>query len=344
MIKRKIKLISSTQHSTILRVFVYVFILLVPNYSYTQLGFSFLNLPNNAKINAFGGINVSSFDKDINLIGANPALLDTADFKQIGLSYSPYLAQSHLINFNYSFKKNWAIQTQNLNYGTFEGTDDLGNLTENFSANDFFVGITHARKVENFSFGITAKLIGSFLESYNSSAVVLDLGGIFKHPKKELSIGLVAKNIGFILNNYSTQKASLPFDLQAGITFKPQFMPARFSFTAHHLYQFDIAYQNTQTDYTIDENGNRILKKTPFTDKLFRHLIIGSELLIHKNFKVILSYNHLRKKELIISQFGGGSGFAFGVNLQLQKFDFILSNSRSTKIGTTYFSLNYRIR
>lgn len=307
-----------------------------------QLGFSFLNLPNNAKINGLGGMNVSLTDNDINLIGANPALLDSTDQRQIGVSYSPYFASSHLLNLNYSPNGRWAVQLQNLNYGNFTGTDAVGNLTEGFSANDFFVGITHARKIQNISFGITTKLVGSFLESYNSSAITFDLGGTFQHPKKDLTFGLVAKNIGFVITNYSSQKTSLPFDLQAGISFKPQFMPVRFSVTAHHLYEFDIAYNNQNVNFEYDENGNKIPKKIPFTDKLFRHFTIGTQLLIHKNFNILLGYNHLRRKELQIVEIGGGAGFCYGFSFIHNRFGFTFSNARYTRSGMSVFGLKYR--
>src|SRR6218665_370720 len=43
-----------------------------------QNSFSFLILPNNARLNALGGVNASLFDKDINLHTVNPALLDSS--------------------------------------------------------------------------------------------------------------------------------------------------------------------------------------------------------------------------------------------------------------------------
>jgi hypothetical protein len=309
--------------------------------SKAQLGFSFLNIPNNAKINTLGGINVSIVGSDINLIASNPALLDTSEARQVGFSYSPYLAQSHLVNLNYSKNGRWAFQLQNLSYGNFQGTDDLGNLTESFSANDFFVGVTHSRKIENFSFGITSKLIGSFLESYNSSAVAFDLGGVFKHPKKELSIGLVAKNIGFIFNNYSTRKTSLPFDLQAGVTFKPQFMPIRFSFTGHHLYQFEIP--NTNPEFVFNENGIKSQKEISFINHAFRHLVFGSEILIHKQFSLLLGYNILRKNDLKLPLNGGVNGLSFGGFLRIKKASISFSHARFVKSGTTFFTFNTNI-
>lgn len=312
--------------------------------------FSFLNIANNARINGLGGINVSLADNDINLFSFNPALLDSANTGQIGLNFSPYLASSKFLTLNYSPKftqkplaGNWAVSLQNLSYGTFQGTDAVGNLTNEFSANDFSLGLTHSRKVNYISFGITAKLVTSVLESYNSVAFLTDWGGTFKHPKHDLNIGVVAKNVGFVMKSYGNIRPEVPFDLQVGASFKPKYMPVRFSLTGHHLYVFDIAYNDPNFNLTFDEQGNKIPKKISTADKISRHFIISTEILIHKNFNLLLGYNFLRRKELLINGLGGASGFSFGANLRLKKLDFAISHSvLAAPKGQTTFTLNWR--
>lgn len=311
-----------------------------------QNSFSFLNIANNARINALGGVNVSLSDKDVNLFMFNPALLDSSQRGQIGLNYSPYLASTNYLSINYapnfinkSGNANWAISLQNLHYGTFQGTDALGNLTNEFSANDFSLGLTHSRKINHITFGITGKLVGSVLESYSSVAFLTDWGGTFKHPTQDLSFGIVAKNIGFVLKSYGNIRPEIPFDLQIGATFKPKYMPVRFSLTGHHLYVFDIS-ENNSIVYTFDSQGNKVLKQTSNADKILRHFVLGTEILIHKNFNLLFGYNHLRRKELIVSSLGGGSGLSFGANLRLKHWGFSVSRSiYSTGKGSTVFSL-----
>ncbi len=312
--------------------------------------FSFLHIANNARINGLGGNNVSLADNDINLFSFNPALLDSANAGQIGLSFSPYLASSKFLTLNYSPKftqkslaGNWGISLQNLNYGTFQGMDAVGNLTNEFSANDFSLGLTHSRKVNYISFGIAAKLVASVLESYSSVAFLTDWGGTFKHPTHDLSFGIVAKNVGFILKSYGNIRSELPFDLQVGASFKPKYMPVRFSLTGHHLYVFDIAYNNPTFNFTFDEQGNKIPKKISSADKISRHFILSTEILIHKNFNLLLGYNFLRRKELLINGLGGATGFSFGANIRLKKLDFAISHSILTSPkGQTSFTLNWR--
>lgn len=293
---------------------------------------------------------MSLSDNDVNLFSFNPALLDSSQRGQIGVNFSPYWASTKFLSLNYSPsfipKKgagNWAISLQNLNYGTFQGTDAVGNLTNEFSANDFSLGLTYARKVNNISFGITSKFVASVLESYNSVAFLTDWGGTFKHPVHDFSIGIVAKNVGFVLKSYGDIRPEIPFDLQVGTSFKPKYMPVRFSLTGHHLYVFDIVYNDPAVNFTFDEQGNKVPKKISTADKISRHFVFGTEMLIHKNFNLLFGYNFLRRKELKINGLGGVAGFSFGANLRLKKLDFALSHSIFTSPkGQTTFSLTWK--
>lgn len=295
-----------------------------------------------------GGINASLFDKDINLHTINPALLDSSQQGQLGINYAPYIAQSNFFTLNYAPKfkhttgeSQWGISLQNLNYGNLQGADAVGNPTGAFSANDFSLGLTHARRINNISFGITAKVVGSVLESYNSIAILSDWGGTFKHPKYDLNFGIVAKNIGFVVKSYGNIKPDIPFDLQMGVSFKPTHMPVRFSMTAHHLYIFDIAYNDPTFNYTFDNQGNKIPKKISVADKVLRHLVVGAEILIHRNFHLLVGYNHLRHQELTVNSLGGAGGFSFGANLHLKQFGFSFSRSTLTT-GKGYFTFSVR--
>ncbi|WP_394990396.1 type IX secretion system protein PorQ [Emticicia sp.] len=310
--------------------------------SNAQNSFSFLNISNNARINALGGVNVSLSDRDVNLCTFNPALLDSSQRGQIGLNFSPYLASSKFVSVNYSpkFKKNWAISLQNLNYGTFQGTDAVGNLTNEFAANDFSLGLTHSRKIGHISFGISAKFVGSTLESYSSMAFLTDWGGTFKHPIHDLSFGILAKNVGFVLKSYGNIRPEIPFDLQIGASFKPKYMPVRFSLTAHHLYVFDVAYNDPTVNYTFDNQGNKVAKNSSIADKMFQHLVIGTSISIHKNLNLLLGYNHLRRKELLVNGLGGSAGFSFGADLRTKQFGFSISRAAlASGSGQTTFSL-----
>jgi hypothetical protein len=47
----------------------------------------------------------------------------------------------------------------------------------------------------------------------------------------------------------------------------------------------------------IDQNGNQVVERVGFADKLFRHFVFGTEILLSKAFQVQLGYNHLTRQE-----------------------------------------------
>jgi hypothetical protein len=70
--------------------------------------------------------------------------------------------------------------------------------------------------------------------------------------------------------------------------------------------------------------GNNI---SGFTDKLLRHAVFGTELIITDNFHVRLGYNYLKRKELKNITKKGTAGFSIGVGMKISKFNFSYSRS-----------------
>src|SRR5690606_18191158 len=166
-----------------------------------------------------------------------------------------------------------------------------------------------------FTLGANIKFAQSSIDAYAASAVLLDLGGIYAHPEKEFTVGMVIKNFGLVLQDYTQGSSSnLPFDVQIGTTFKPQYMPFRFSVTAYKLTRGDIAY------FDSGLQGN---KEAPgFVDKVFRHITLGTEILLSPNFNLRVGYNHLVRKELRLEETSGGAGFSAGFMFRIKAFEF----------------------
>ena len=286
--------------------------------------FTFLNLPANALLNGLGGVGVSGAG-DVSSVWASPALLDSTHRNQAALTLAPYLAGAKLSTLFYGLptRQRWAVGMQYLHYGTMPLTDAAGNELGSFTAADYALSVAHARTEGNIAVGATLKMVGSGIESYQSWAAMADLAAVFKHPKQDFTFGMAVKNAGFFLKRYSpTDESELPFDVQLGVTFKPRFMPLRFSITAHHIYQWNIVYNDPATSFTFDGNGNRTVKKMSVVEKLARHLVIGTEVLLHKNFRLLLGYNHLRRQEMRLPKGGGAAGFSVGMLAQTSKFGF----------------------
>jgi hypothetical protein len=149
--------------------------------------------------------------------------------------------------------------------------------------------------------------------------------GVFKHPKQDLSYAITVRNIGFQLKNFTPfDNPNLPLDVLMGVTFKPQYMPVRFSITAHHLYKYDITYLDKNI-IKKDLSGNIIENKVNAIDIVARHFVIGTELLLSKNFNILAGYNHLRNRELSQQNIGGFSGFSVGFLMKTKLLNFSYS-------------------
>ncbi len=297
--------------------------------SLAQIGgrntFEFVRIPTDAFAGSLGGVNVSTGNRDVNAFWRNPALLEDTVYRHAAVSYIPWHADIHNFTLAYvqPFKKIGALGfgLNMLNYGTLQETDPTGQVIGEFQAQDFNFNIAYSFQQDNFRFGANAKLLGSQIDVLSAFALAFDLGATFKHPEKNLQIGVVVKNIGIGLSRYTPDtRLGLPFDVQLGTSFKPEFMPLRFSVSLHHLYQFDIVYLDPSRQTRLDANGNPVPEEKKFFDKLARHVVLGAELLLSKNFQINLGYNHLINKEMKIINQGGLRGISFGFQLNTKKF------------------------
>ena len=302
-------------------------ILILPCVVYAQIGgqrsFELLNIPANTRLMGLGGVNVSLADQDINLLFSNPSLVGDTLAGCLSVSYLDYFANTGMTSVAYAhnFKQygTWFFGFSHFNLGNIEGFDELGEEIGSFSSGETVFLIGHSHQVGPFRLGGNLKVLLSQIAGFNASAMAVDLGGVFIHPTRDLNVGIVLKNIGFVLGEYSETSASrLPFDLQVGASFKPMYMPIRFSLTAYNLHEGDIAF--------FDPNNNLPNEEEPgIADKVLRHLVFGAELLIGKNLNVRFGYNHLIRRELRLEQTSGGAGFSFGLMFRVKSFEFSYS-------------------
>ena len=312
----------------ILNIIFLCFFLLTKLQLFGQIGgnnsFTFLNIPSNPTTSALGGINISKTQKDPNSFLQNPALLDSSANNLLAINYLPYFSgikYSSVAFVRQIKKQTFGLAIQHIGYGDFQQTDASGIVLGKFSANDIALTLSHARKQGNITFGGNLKLVNSVIETYSASALLLDFGGVFKHPKQDFSYAIAIKNIGIRFKNFTPfDNPDLPLDVQMGISFKPNYMPVRFSVTAHHLYKYDITYLNKNI-VKKDLSGNIIENKVNTIDNLGRHFVLGAELLFSKNFNILLGYNHLRSRELSQQNVSGFSGFSLGFLFKTKLID-----------------------
>ncbi|MFQ3575807.1 MAG: type IX secretion system protein PorQ [Cytophagales bacterium] len=331
------------------RKFCFTANILLAFFANAQLGgranFEFLNLPTNARQTALGSENISISQGDNNRFFFNPSSIDSSSQNKVGFSYLSMPAQINAGSASYTFKGKtlfWAAGIQFVNYGTFQGRDELGDETNQFKASEFAPQIAVSNQLGNFKLGAGSKLAYSNLAGLTASALLFDVGGSFVHPKKDLVIGMVFKNIGFGLSRYTpNSRITTPFDLQIGSTFKPEHMPVRFSLTLQKLYRYDISYY----DPNLGANRGAVAfteREPDFFDKTIRHLVIGTEFVLSKSFHLLAGYNFLRRKELRVEPGSSGwAGFSFGASLNTKKMNFQFARSIFHNSGAlNNFTLN----
>jgi hypothetical protein len=314
------------------RLFICCIVFFVAFPAWAQWGgkksFEFLNVPAHARLAALGGVNVSLADSDINFLFSNPALVSDSLAGSAAAGYTFYIADVGQSAFAYAhdFKKIGTLSfgVQHMGYGELMGYDETGLELGTFQSGETALVVGKSHQVSNFRIGVNLKSVFSNIAGYRASAVMFDLGGVFIHPRQDLKVGLVLRNLGFVFSEYSeTSQTKVPFDVQAGISFKPEHMPVRISLTAYNL-SSNAAYDNPD-DATDDVSS---------FGKIMQHVNVGAELLIHRNVNVLLGYNILRQAELKTDN--GGNGFTAGASVKIKAFDFVFSRSAYSAGNASY--------
>lgn len=308
--------------------------------------YNFLNLPSSTLLTGAGGVNTSYQGYDIGLASNNPALLTPELNGQMGMSFNSFLGGIKSYSLSGAFQYNRIRSTIGGNiyfvdYGSIQQTDAVGNVSGTFHPVDFVVqGSIGNKYLENWSFGATIKFIHSSYQPYSSSALAFDVGVLYSDTTNKFSASILAKNMGFQLKTYAGEAEDLPFDLQIGITKRLANAPFGFSFTAQHVHQFNILYNDTTFN-----NENGFETNATFFTKLLNHFVIASHIYLGSNLEAIVGYNHLRRSELNIGSSGNGlNGFSIGVRAKFQKLQILFSRSNYQRnIAYNQLGLNIQL-
>ena len=290
--------------------------------------FQFLSLPTGARQAAFGGTNITLYDDDLNFAFANPALLSEKTHNYLGLNYTNLFNDvnigSAIYGRNFSDKDFMAFGAHYIDYGTFIETNEFNQEFGTFTAKDIALTAMYCRWLSpRWTIGVTMKPIFSIYERYFSSGLGFDLGFSYHNEKAFFSAGLVLRNVGFQFNGYNSLDPSkkqeiLPIDLQIAVSQKLPKAPLRFHLTLHNMQTWDLSY-GLGNGVTDKMNGKT--KAAIGADMFFRHTIWAVEILPHKNFYIVASYNHRRQKEMAIKDKRSIAGFAFGAGFHAYKFN-----------------------
>lgn len=327
--------------------------------SLAQIGgskiFRFLDLAIPARSAALGGATIAIWDDDVNLMYANPALLNPNASKQLALNYVNYVADMNFGNVAYAqqIKKHGTLGVglQFFSYGKFDGRDEYDLETSTYKAADYSFNVSFARPINKdstLSIGVGLKTIYSHYESYTSLANAVDLGLTY-HDKKNFTVSLLAKNYGRQWKSFSENgpKETLPFDMQLGISKKVPKAPFRLLLQYDQLLKWDLTYVDPLAEENqIDPFTNEPIVKTKKQlrnekikkglDKFGRHITLGTEVILTKNFNIRVAYNFRTGKEMSLPDKKVANGLSLGVGLKIYKFHLNYAFSKYALTGNTH--------
>ena len=274
----------------------------------SQTEYNFLRLPISAHAAALGGDNITIIEDDPSLMFSNPALAASVSDMTVGLSYMNYMKGANYMGVSFtkamSDKATLAGGIQYMNYGKMKEVDENNVQLGEFNASEIAVeAIFSYELAKNLVGGITGKFITSYIGSYNSIAVGVDLGLNWYDPEREWSVSAVAKNLGGQVKAYDDNFGKMPFDLQLGVSKTFAALPVRVSATLVDLTHFNYRFIN--------------------------HLNLGAEVLLSESLWIGGGYNFRRANDMKIGvgddESSHGAGLSFGGGINLERFKLNLS-------------------
>mgnify|MGYP000119561418 FL=1 len=328
-----------------LRKLVFLLSLLLSAATFSQIGgksvYQFLNLAQSPRQAALGGKTVTVVDYDVNQAFYNPATINEKMHNRLSANYGSYYGEVSYGTAAYAYTYDRHLQTFHagisyVNYGTFEGRDELGNLTSDFTGSEAALSLGYAYNLPwtDMYVGANAKLISSTLESYNSWGAAVDLGFLYVDVDNDINYGLTVRNLGFQIKPYQDTNEKLPLAIDAGISQLMLHVPIRWHVTLENLQQWNIAFSNPNRAQGSLDGGSEE-EKVSFFNNALRHVILGAELFPEKGFNLRLGYNFRRGEELRIVDKRNFSGISVGFGLRFGKVKFDYSYSRYTIAANT---------
>lgn len=321
------------------------FFLLFCTLTYGQIGgqsvYQFLNLVTSPRQAALGGKTVTIYDDDVNQANFNPATINVEMDNHLAMNYGNYFGEITYGTASYAYTLNSHFQTfqagiNYINYGKFQGTDEIGNFTSEFTGSEIALSMGYSFMIPDIPihFGTAAKLISSNLERYNSYGGAIDFGALFIDERNDVNWALVVRNIGTQFTTYSGFQEKLPMEVLIGVSQQLENVPLRWHLTLENLQQWNIAFSNPARAIGSIDGGTTPEKVSVFNNA-FRHVIFGAELFPQRSFNLRIGYNFRRGEELSILEQRTFAGISLGFGLKFNNLKFNYSYSRYTLAGNT---------
>ncbi len=322
--------------------------------SHAQVGgrgvYQFLNLMASPRQAALGGKVITIYDHDVNTAHFNPATINPDMDNKLALNYGSYFGEVTYGTASYAYVYDRHLQTLQagvnyVNYGTFEGYDENGLRTNDFTGSEMSLSVGYAYNIpfSDVHLGASLKLISSSLETYHSFGAALDIGAIYIDHDNDINYAVSLRNIGTQITTYAGDTEPLPFEIIAGISQEVENVPIRWHLTLENLQQWNVSFSNpARAEQSID--GGSQPEKVSFFNNALRHVIVGAELFPQKGFNLRVGYNFRRGEEMRILEQRAFSGLSAGIGLKINRLRFNYSYSRySLAAHTSLFGLTINL-
>ena len=331
-----------------------IFLFAVVKISVAQVGgsgiYPILNYNYSARMSGLGGALISAHNDDPTMILYNPSTISDrfhTSFSADIVDYFSNVAYGSVM-YSHTFKKlgSFALGLKYVGYGTFNQTDEVGNISGVFNAGDYLATLGWGRRLDSsFSIGANLKLIYSGYETYQSFGIATDLSGTYYNPDKKLSISLLFKNMGSQLITYTPGNfESLPFDIQLAFSKQLEHLPARFHISLHSLYKWKMGYVGPDDPLLeVDALTGEPKYPSAFSQGIknfFRHFNFGVEILPSPSFSLFASFNYNRNQEMIIPQNKSAAGFSYGFSFNIKSIQIGFSRSHYA-VGAAPMCFNF---
>lgn len=270
-------------------------------FAQSSVTYEFLRNEVSARAAGLGGSFVTGID-DPNVIFYNPAGLATLSGRRISVGYLQHLVDIKSGHFSFG------TEIPNLgfigagvlyvNYGDFDRTGDEGQNLGTFSAGDLAIAAGYAGNIQpRMTYGVNAKFIYSSIAEARSSAAAVDFGIQYIAVADRMVLGLSVLNLGTQFSPYMTTRENLPLDLNVGMSFYPEHLPAMLVVNFHKLTE------------ARDSFGDRL-----------RVFSVGVEFTPGPNVHLRAGYNNERRQDLKIQNSLGLSGFSVGGGINTEGY------------------------
>ena len=304
--------------------------------------YQFLNISSSPRQLALGGKVITNQGSDVTTGIYNPSTINPEMDNILSINYFSYFSDISFGSLSYAYTLDNRGNTLHfgfsyINYGDFDGYDEFGNFTSEFTGNESVFSVGYANDVRNLPirFGANIKLITSTFEQYNSFGIATDFG-FFYTDQNDVNMSLVFRNVGFQIKAYDEVREQLPFEINLGFSQRLENAPVKWHLTLENIQKWPIGLSNPSRIVT-DLDGNVTEEKISFINEILRHTIIGVEVFPESVFTFQLGYNFRRSEELKILEQRNFSGISFGFGMKFNKLRFNYSHARFSSASNVNF-------